>query len=88
MVRSLDELLRLKKTIHVIGFDDASFKKERASPVKIAGVVCSGTRFEGMLWGEVKKDGTDATEVLVKLLQGSKFYEQINVVLIDGLHVL
>ncbi len=87
MMRSLEELLRLKKTIHVIGFDDAPFKKEKGSPVKIAGVVCSDTRFEGMLWGEVKKDGTDATEVLVKLLQGSKFYEQINIVLIDGIAV-
>ena len=87
MMRSLDELLRLKKNIRVIGFDDAPFQKERGSPVKIAGVVCSDTRFEGMIWGEVTKDGTDATEILVKLLQGSKFYEQINVVLIDGIAV-
>ena len=87
MVRALDELLRLKKSIRVIGFDDAPFQKERGSPVKIAGVVCSDTRFEGMIWGEVTKDGTDATEILVKLLQSSKFYEQINVVLIDGIAV-
>lgn len=87
MVRSLDELLRLKKTIRVIGFDDAPFQKEAGSPVRIAGVVCSDTRFEGMLWGEVTKDGTDATEVLVKLLQDSKFYEQVNIVLIDGIAV-
>lgn len=87
MVRPLEDLLRLKRTIRVIGFDDAPFQKETGSPVNIAGVVCSDTRFEGMLWGEVTKDGTDATEVLVKLLQSSKFYEQINVVLIDGIAV-
>ncbi len=71
----------------MIGFDDAPFEKERGSPVKISGVVCSNTRFEGMLWGEVSKDGTDATEVIVKLLQHSKFYKQVNVILIDGIAV-
>lgn len=84
-MRSLEELLRLKKTIRVIGFDDAPFQNERGSLVNITGVVCSDTRFEGMLWGQVSKDGTDATRVLVKLVQGSKYYEQINVVLIDGI---
>lgn len=87
MVRSLEELLRLKKTIRIIGFDDAPFQKERGSSVNIAGVVCSNTRFEGMLWGEVTMDGTDATKVLVELLQGSKFYGQVNMILIDGIAV-
>ncbi len=85
LVRSLEELYRLKKKIRVIGFDDAPFERASGSPVKIVGVVCSDTRFEGMLWGEVSKDGTDATRVLVNLLQTSKFYEQINIVLIDGI---
>jgi len=84
-MRSLEELLKLKKTIRVIGFDDAPFQNERGSPVNIAGVVCSDTRFEGMLWGQVGKGGTDATRVLVKLVQDSKYYEQINIVLIDGI---
>ena len=84
-MRSLEELLRLKKQIRVIGFDDAPFEKASGSPVKIAGVVCSDTRFEGMLWGEVARDGTDAMEVIVKILQGSKFYEQVNLVLTDGI---
>jgi len=29
--------------------------------VNICGVVCNTAKFEGMLWGEVAKDGTDAT---------------------------
>lgn len=86
-MRSLDELLRLKKTIRVIGFDDAPFQKERGSPVNIAGVICSDTRFEGMLWGKVSKDGTDATSIIVKMVKDSKFYEQLNAVIIDGIAV-
>ena len=86
-MRSLEKLVGLNKNIRVIGFDDAPFALKRGAPVKIAGVVCSGTRFEGMLWGEVTKDGSNATEVLVKLLTDSKFYQQVNVVLIDGIAV-
>ncbi|WP_226647462.1 DUF99 family protein [Microbulbifer variabilis] len=86
-MKPLAELLRLKKKLRIIGFDDAPFQKERGSPANISGIICTNTRFEGMLWGEVQKDGMDATEVFTQLLQSSKFYQQINVVLIDGLAV-
>jgi len=36
MMHSLSELLTLKKTIRVIGFDDAPFEHEQGGPVKIA----------------------------------------------------
>ncbi|WP_020413424.1 DUF99 family protein [Microbulbifer sp. VTAC004] len=86
-MKSLEELLRLNKLIRLIGFDDAPFKKGRGTPVKVSGIVCSNTRFEGMLWGEVKKDGMEATQVIAELLKNSKFYSQINVILTDGLAV-
>ena len=82
---SLQNSLKNKKKIRAIGFDDAPFRSERGSPVHIAGVVCSDTRFEGMLWGEIEKDGTNATEVLTELIKNSKFMDQIDLVLIDGL---
>jgi len=84
-MKSLAELIRLNKQIRIIGFDDAPFEKERGSPVKVAGIICSNTRFEGMLWGEVAKDGVDATHTLAELLINSKFYNQINAVLTDGI---
>jgi endonuclease V-like protein UPF0215 family len=86
-MKPIAELLRLKKKLRIIGFDDAPFQKERGSPVNISGIICTDTRFEGMLWGEVQKDGMDATEVITQILQSSKFYPQINVVLIDGVAV-
>jgi uncharacterized protein len=48
-------------------------------------VVCSGTRFEGMLWGEIRKDGWQATAALCRMLQGSKYLPQIHLVLLDGI---
>ncbi len=84
-MKSLEKLLEQNSRIRVIGFDDAPFISQRNSPVKVAGVVCSGTRFEGMLWGEVRKDGDDATDVTSEMLLKSKFNEQIHMVLLDGL---
>ncbi len=86
-MKTLEKLLQLNRTIRVIGFDDAPFENRRGANVNVAGVVCANTRFEGMVWGSVQKDGDDATEVLSRLLLQSKFYDQVHLVLIDGLAV-
>lgn len=86
-MKSLAEVLRLNRRVRVVGFDDAPFDRTPGSPVNVSGIVCSGTRFEGMMWGEATKDGTDATDVLAELLLGGKFYEQVHAVLIDGLAI-
>jgi hypothetical protein len=81
----LDRLLDHQRTICAIGFDDAPFVRHSGDPVAIAGVVCGNTRFEGMIWGEVRPDGWEATETLSKLLLNSKFLPQLHVVLLDGI---
>jgi uncharacterized protein len=77
-------LLRLQKQIRVMGVDDTPFVKQNGEPVSVAGVVCANTRFEGMLWTEVDEDGDNATEVLITQILKSKFYEQLHLVLLDG----
>ena len=69
------------RTIRAVGFDDAPFTRGRRGPVGVAGVVCAGTRFEGLVWGRVRQDGWDATEVLIRLLAGGKFLPQLHLVL-------
>ena len=82
----LEELLSRGKKIRAIGFDDADHRgKERGEAVHVAGIVCAATRFEGMLWGELAKDGTDSTDVLVSMLSRSKFAPQLHIVLLDGI---
>lgn len=81
----LESLLKLNRTIRVIGFDDAPFIRGAGGNVSIAGVVCAGTRFEGMVWGEIQADGFDATEVICKLLIGKKFLPQLHILLLDGI---
>ena len=87
-MKTLKQLLQKKRIIRVIGFDDAPFERSCSSTiVNVAGVVCAGTRFEGMVWGNVQRDGDDSTSVLSQLLLRSKFYDQVHLVLIDGLAV-
>ncbi len=86
-MKPLATLLAHGRTIRVMGFDDAPFERRRGAPVDVAGVVCAGTRFEGLVWGTATRDGDDATAVLQGLLLDSKFAEQVHLVLIDGLAV-
>lgn len=81
----LAELIRLKRNIRVIGFDDAPFIRHQPNKVAISGIVCAQTRFEGMVWGEIQPDGWDATEVICRLLIGGKFLPQLHLVLLDGI---
>mgnify|MGYP006285478299 CR=1 FL=1 len=81
----LDDALRRGRRLRTIGFDDAPFDRDGDAPVPVAGVVCSDTKFEGMVWGEVVPDGFDATDVLIELLRESKFLSQLHLVLVDGI---
>jgi endonuclease V-like protein UPF0215 family len=77
---------RAGRTLRAIGFDDAPFARgRRGAPVRVAGVVCAATRFEGLVWGTVRQDGWDATRALAGLLRGGKFLPQLHLVLLDGI---
>ncbi len=86
-MKTVATLLQQQRTIRVIGFDDAPFDQKRGSPVALAGVVCGNTRFEGMLWGFVERDGIDATDKIIHLVKESKFYQQLHLILTDGIAV-
>jgi uncharacterized protein len=74
-----------ERILRTIGFDDAPFTRGRRGEVAIAGAVCAGTRFEGLVWGAVRQDGWNATDALVSLLARGKFLPQLHLVLLDGI---
>ena len=83
---NLAKMLQTHRTIRVAGVDDAHYAdKSRGSKVYFSAIVCGGTRFEGMLWGDLEKDGTDATYKIASLLGESKFFPQLHLVLLDGI---
>lgn len=78
-------MLDLGRTLRVFGVDDAPFAKRPGARVPICAVLCAGTRFEGMLWGHTRRDGWRATDAIAAMVTGSKFRDQIDAVLLDGI---
>jgi endonuclease V-like protein UPF0215 family len=75
------------RTLRAVGIDDAPFHRRRGARVRLVGAVCAGTRFEGLVTGETRRDGWSATESVARMLTGGKFLPQIHVVLLDGIAV-
>ena len=82
---------------HVVGFDDAPFDPAHRGDVLLVGAVFAGLRLEGVLRAHVRRDGANATRVIVELLRRSRFRPQLvltqgiafagfNVVDLHGLH--
>jgi len=76
-----------KRFSNVIGFDDAPFDRDHADRVKVVGTVYAGLRFDGVLIGEVAKDGFDAAERMAELIKTSRFAEHIQLIMLQGIAV-
>jgi uncharacterized protein len=72
---------------NVIGFDDGPFDKDGARNVRLVGTICARTRLDGVVSGFVRRDGANATERMIELVQTSQFVEHIQAVLLQGIAV-
>ncbi|GIW25232.1 DUF99 family protein [Meiothermus sp.] len=70
---------------HVVGFDDFPFERHHRGNVRMVGVVYNGLRLEGVLSGQVRRDGRNSTRVLSELIRHSKFYPSLQLVLLQGI---
>jgi len=70
---------------HVIGFDDAPFARAHRGNVLIVGAVFADTRLEGVLCGQVRRDGRNSTLVLSDLVRRSRFRQHLQAVLLQGI---
>lgn len=70
---------------NVIGFDDAPFLHAHRGDVRVVGVVCAGTRLDGLVSGRVRRDGTNSTRVLSELVTRGRFVEHIRAIMMMGL---
>ena len=59
--------------MNVIGFDDGPFAREHRGDVLLVGVVCSGTRVDGIISGKIRRDGANATRVMIEVVRASQF---------------
>jgi endonuclease V-like protein UPF0215 family len=70
---------------HVIGFDDAPFARDHRGDVLLVGAVYAADRLEGVLSGKVRRDGVNATKTLIQMVTQSRFQEQAQAILVQGI---
>ncbi|RMG13036.1 MAG: DUF99 family protein [Deltaproteobacteria bacterium] len=70
---------------HVLAFDDAPFPRSHRGDVKVVGTLFSGPRLDGVLWTKVRRDGTNSTRALIEATRRSRFYPQVQAVLLQGI---
>jgi endonuclease V-like protein UPF0215 family len=75
----------LRAFSHVVGFDDCPFEREHRGDVAVIGAVFANSRLEGVLRGSVRRDGANATRNLVRLIADSKYADQLQLVMLQGI---
>ncbi len=75
----------VKPEIRVLGVDDGVFVPHTKGVVDVVGVVYrGGSWLDGVMRTEVEVDGTDATEKLASMIRSSPHYDQLRVVVLNG----
>ncbi|MDB4937596.1 MAG: hypothetical protein JWP87_4568 [Labilithrix sp.] len=73
--------------MNVIGFDDGPFPREHRGDVLLVGVVCSGTRVDGVVSGRIRRDGANATRVMIDVVRKSQFGAHVQAIMLQGIAV-
>jgi len=76
----------IKPEIRVLGVDDGIFVPHTKGMVDVIGVVYRGGYWlDGVMRTEVVIDGMDATEKIASMMKNSPHYEQLRVVVLNGI---
>jgi endonuclease V-like protein UPF0215 family len=68
-----------------MGIDDGPFERGSRRDVLVVGAVYSAGQFEGLVSSRVRQDGFNATDRLIQMISGSKFQQQVHLVMTDGI---
>jgi len=75
----------VKPEIRILGIDDGAFQPHTKGVVDVVGVVFRGGYWlDGVMRTEVEIDGMDATEKIASMMMNSPHYEQLRVVVLNG----
>jgi len=76
---------QIKSEIRILGIDDSVFTPRTKGKADIIGVVYRGGQWlDGIMRTQVEIDGLDATEKIATMIKNSPHYEQIRVIMLDG----
>ncbi len=75
----------IKPEIRVLGIDDGIFVPHTSGAVDVVGVVYRGGHWlDGVMRTQVTIDGMDATEKIAAMIKKSPYYEELRVVILNG----
>jgi len=76
----------IKPEIRVLGVDDGDFVPRTKGLADVVGVVYRGGHWlEGVMHTKIEVDGMDATEKIASMIKDSPHYDQLRVVILDGI---
>ena len=76
---------RSQRISHVVGFDDAPFERSHRGDVLVVGAVFAGDRLDGVISTRVRRDGANAAQRLIDCLTGSRYFDQLHAILLQGI---
>lgn len=71
--------------MRVLGIDDAPFNFYDDIVPIVGAVIRCPSYVEGIMTDEVEIDGTDATRTVIEMVNGSRYKEQVRLIMIDGI---
>ncbi len=74
-----------RRLSHVVGFDDAPFERSHRGDVLVVGAVFAGNRMDGVVSTRVRRDGTNAAQRLIDCVTGSKYFDQLQAIILQGI---
>jgi len=75
----------MKHQIRVLGIDDSPFQFGDTVALVVGALVRPPSYLESVMKTEVAVDGTDSSEKLSELIRGSRYREQIKLIMVDGI---
>lgn len=75
----------MKDQVRVLGIDDGPFVFDQMDVPVVGALLRLPGYIEAVMRTSITVDGTDSTSVLVKMINSSRYKEQVKLVLIDGI---
>ncbi len=78
----MNSRFHIKPEIRILGIDDSALISD--SIMIIGAVFRGGEWLDGVLRSEITRDGMDGTDVIIEMVTSTKHYNQIRVIMLDG----
>ncbi len=78
-------MIQMKQQVRALGIDDSPFKFGGGKALVVGALVRVPDYIEAVMKTEVTIDGLDSTKKLREMVSGSRYRDQIKVIIIDGI---